>query len=391
MELSAPSFFSCALSLTFLSCILFLILKIRKVFRAVDVKILYFFAVLIIIRGYLPFDFYGISLTRTYNSMTIVPVLQEFTNRSFGISKNWQITVWEMLLFFWLSIALLLLVKKIAGYWQYSRKVRMRVNESQNLEMEVYRNAFRKVFPKKVSMFPVIKMKGLSTPAVFGVFHPIILLSDMEYPEEELYCVFLHELLHIKNKDWMLQVLADFLRCVHWWNPVIYHFLYSSLRQLQELMVDQSVIRKMSEKKKEVYFSSLLRTARNMTGSEKITYYAFCGWTEEEKLRQRFYFIAESVPQKKKMSILFLAAFVSLFICSFTFVFEAFNMPEYDENGDKVFYLIKDNSYYLKNGDKYDLYLNGEYFDSVDDLEKEPDDFKDLPVYYDIEEGRRKK
>ena len=45
MELSAPSFFSCALSLTFLSCILFLILKIRKVFRAVDVKILYFFAV----------------------------------------------------------------------------------------------------------------------------------------------------------------------------------------------------------------------------------------------------------------------------------------------------------------------------------------------------------
>lgn len=72
-------------------------------------------------------------------------------------------------------------------------------------------------------------------------------------------------------------------------------------------------------------------------------------------------------------------------------MFEAFNMPEYDENGDKVFYLIKDNSYYLKNGDKYDLYLNGEYFDSVDDLEKEPDDFKDLPVYYDIEEGRRKK
>ena len=153
MELSAPSFFSCALSLTFLSCILFLILKIRKVFRAVDVKILYFFAVLIIIRGYLPFDFYGISLTRTYNSMTIVPVLQEFTNRSFGISKNWQITVWEMLLFFWLSIALLLLVKKIAGYWQYSRKVRMRVNESQNLEMEVYRNAFRKVFPKKYLCF----------------------------------------------------------------------------------------------------------------------------------------------------------------------------------------------------------------------------------------------
>ena len=35
--------------------------------------------------------------------------------------------------------------------------------------------------------------------------------------------------------------------------------------------------------------------------------------------------------------------------------------------------------------------MNGEYFDSVDDLEKEPDDFKDLPVYYDIEEGRRKK
>ena len=46
-----------------------------------------------------------------------------------------------------------------------------------------------------------------------------------------------------------------------------------------------------------------------------------------------------------------------------------------------IFYLEKDNSYYLKNGKCYDLYLNGEYFFTTEDLAQDPNDFKDLQIY----------
>ena len=104
----------------------------------------------------------------------------------------------------------------------------------------------------------------------------------------------------------------------------------------------------------------------------------------EVKTEQEFNSIVINYIEKwkhRKKSNTFIALASILFMFSFTFVFEARNLPEYDQNGDDIFYLEKDNSYYLKNGKCYDLYLNGEYFFTTEDLAQVPNDFKDLPIY----------
>ena len=75
-------------------------------------------------------------------------------------------------------------------------------------------------------------MEGISTPAAFGLFHPVILLPNIEFTETELYCVLLHELIHIKHRDWGIKVIMDFISCIHWWNVCVSILLDVYKRQL---------------------------------------------------------------------------------------------------------------------------------------------------------------
>lgn len=72
-----------------------------------------------------------------------------------------------------------------------------------------------------------------------------------------------------------------------------------------------------------------------------------------------------------------------MFVLSFTFVFEPSYKPEYDELGNRVFYGDESNSYYIKNGTSYDLYLDDNYvYTSLEILEN----FKKFPIYNNLEE-----
>ena len=70
------------------------------------------------------------------------------------------------------------------------------------------------------------------------------------------------------------------------------------------------------------------------------SYYALCNLSNKKKnLQQRFNYIEKWKHRKKSNTFIALASI--LFMFSFTFVFEARNLPEYDQNGDDIFYLEK--------------------------------------------------
>lgn len=69
---------------------------------------------------------------------------------------------------------------------------------------------------------------------------------------------------------------------------------------------------------------------------------------------------------------------VFLFVLSFSYVIEPFNLPDYDENGENVFYMNDNNSFFIFNNGSYDLYVDGEYMGNLKEI---PDTFMDLPVY----------
>ena len=78
------------------------------------------------------------------------------------------------------------------------------------------------------------------SPELGGWLRPVIRLPIQEYGDEELRCIFTHELTHLRNGDvfireWMLAVL-----CVYWFSPVC----KKMLRQLcvwSEIQCDEEV------------------------------------------------------------------------------------------------------------------------------------------------------
>jgi len=86
----------------------------------------------------------------------------------------------------------------------------------------------------------VVVTDKVQTPALFGVIRPRILLPQGligTFGLDELHCVFLHELAHLKRRDICLAWLVCLLQVLHWFNPLIW-FAFRRMRADQEMAAD---------------------------------------------------------------------------------------------------------------------------------------------------------
>lgn len=102
-------------------------------------------------------------------------------------------------------------------------------------------------------------VKHLGTPFVFGLFHPRIYLME-GLKNEEISYILEHERTHIRRKDYLIKPLAFTVLSIHWFNPLVWlAFLY--MGKDMEMSCDEAVIRKMGNKIKKDYSTSLLSIA----------------------------------------------------------------------------------------------------------------------------------
>jgi TonB family protein len=66
--------------------------------------------------------------------------------------------------------------------------------------------------------------------------------SALEWPPDRIRVVLAHELAHVRRGDWMVQVAADLLRSVHWFNPLVWVGC-RRLRLLSEQACDDAVLK----------------------------------------------------------------------------------------------------------------------------------------------------
>lgn len=103
------------------------------------------------------------------------------------------------------------------------------------------------------------------TPAVYGVFRPVLLLpadyTDSLSPEEAEH-VLLHELAHLKRGDLWLHGLCLLLQIVYWFNPLLI-WVRKQMRHVREICCDLTIASLLKEKTMR-YRKTLLDTARAM-------------------------------------------------------------------------------------------------------------------------------
>lgn len=94
----------------------------------------------------------------------------------------------------------------------------------------------------------------LHSPAVYGIFRPKIVLSDMAQDNE---LILMHERAHIRRGDNLWRLLAMATAAVHWFNPAVWIFLKCFLTDL-ELSCDENVLKKCTLAEQKAYASALL-------------------------------------------------------------------------------------------------------------------------------------
>jgi TonB family protein len=101
--------------------------------------------------------------------------------------------------------------------------------------------------------------------ATWGLFRPRIILpmSAGEWPPDRVRVVLYHELAHVRRGDWTVQLGADMLRAVQWFNPLVW-VACRRLRQESEQACDDLVLN--SGVEGTCYATHLLDLARTFTG-----------------------------------------------------------------------------------------------------------------------------
>lgn len=99
----------------------------------------------------------------------------------------------------------------------------------------------------------------ITSPAVYGVFHPKIIIPTSLINGEINY-ILLHEQVHIKRKDNLWKVFAIITACLHWFNPLVWVMLKSFFADM-ELACDTRVIKNLDQKQTNEYATAILYAA----------------------------------------------------------------------------------------------------------------------------------
>jgi TonB family protein len=86
-------------------------------------------------------------------------------------------------------------------------------------------------------------VRGLGQPVTFGVLRPVVLLpqSLRSQPPAVQRAVVVHELWHVRRRDWLWVVIEETVRAVLWFHPAI-TWLVSRVQSSREEVVDELTV-----------------------------------------------------------------------------------------------------------------------------------------------------
>ncbi|WP_169729996.1 M56 family metallopeptidase [Thermicanus aegyptius] len=160
---------------------------------------------------------------------------------------------------------------------------------------------------KKV--IPVYISPHITTPFLYGLFKPRIVLPDMEFTPEEYRHVFLHELTHYKRRDPWVKGLMMLINAIHWFNP----FACMARRDLDrfcEFSCDENVVKSMDPQERRRYCGLILNVLWNVADRQAKLYSAFSD--HRKYLERRIDMILKSEGSKRKKSVRMLAFAMTL-------------------------------------------------------------------------------
>ena len=150
----------------------------------------------------------------------------------------------------------------------------------------------------------------ICVPMINGILRPQIYLPDAKiFNDQDLMCIFYHELTHYRHADVFFKKLTVIARCIHWFNPIIRKKLDRAISVYSEAYCDSTVCGKSYVETKS-YCIVLLKALQ--LSSEKAPYMAVGLCESENEIEERIRRIGRIRKQRRRNRgvAVFLAVFV---------------------------------------------------------------------------------
>ena len=138
------------------------------------------------------------------------------------------------------------------------------------------------------------------SPAVYGLFHPVILLPRMlanQLSSGQLRAVLLHEAMHLRRGDVWMNFAQTLLQIAYWWHPLLW-LANARIRRVREEAVDDAVMFALRDAA-DAYAPTLLEVAK-FTFRRPLASLGLIGILESRSaLRQRVERLVDFQPSRR--------------------------------------------------------------------------------------------
>ena len=378
LQISISTLLMAVITTSLFVIILTFLLRNTELMVRAGYKLLALFVVFVFLRFLLPFEF---SFVRNiYLPLFISRILSKLHQIRFALGE-YTISLWQIFQCIW-GIGFVI---GMALYIRVYLKVRYRIILYGKVitDQEPYSSLIERICREqgRKNRFTVLEMPGLDVPVLFGIFSPCILIPEnFDIPETTMYYLLRHEASHHFHHDLVLKFFIRLITLVYWWNPFCI-LLNRQTDIILEMRIDDALTRT-DVKTTGEYLQCLIdvsdRLADHSPQLGDLTMSLFPA--ERSDLKKRFIMLTSNQEKRKiPLNIVLCLITVSLYILSYTFIFEVYYdletnpliIPEQEYNL-RVF--SNENSYCIDNEDgTYDIYYNNTYLDTTDSLEFYPD------------------
>lgn len=375
MSISLGPFLTCFVTILILTVYAYVMMKRSNDFFRGTVKIIFAIIAVIMLRMMVPVNF---PFTKTiYSSKLLIGLGNIVYANVYG---DREILVSDLLLWLWIGVAVILLIR----YFYKRVKVRRILEQYviKDTDTKEYYESF--LNDTKIRSIKIAVIPGEKQAAIFGVIRPIMILPDAVLEEKTVAHMIRHEIKHYANYDLWLKFLVDLLVVIHWWNPVVY-VMRKELSLAFELSNDYMVTRDMPELEKLEYAQTLVQAAKLMSNQQAYDLNLTGGECLETRIQM---LLKEKTTERVRGRVLTATNLLFVFlimIISLVFVPEVSykeSMPYNSEEFDGAFDITPENAYYLKTKDGYELYTDGVYRGTDQEVVEEFIEMG-IPVYED--------
>ncbi len=172
----------------------------------------------------------------------------------------WSVT--DKLFALYLAGVAVVLLYDVLLYAKLRLEIRKGMAASPSLREKICRTAEKYSLPEQKN---VRICKGIETPFLCGMVRPILVVPESmaETIDEK---VLLHEMLHLKHHDVLVNFLLHLLQALNWFNPFVY-WLCRIIRNDSEALCDQRALEHLHGEEKREYGMLLLNMADSRCAS----------------------------------------------------------------------------------------------------------------------------